>query len=216
MLRKVEGTWVLISESQALKELKIDQHSLREWKQNKRKILAMKKGAKRYQGGSYGREHEMKVCLNKEFNTARAEGQEISSCWFLVHAKAIYRQLHPRRISQNEVTRRFEYELFSFSGTWFAGFKKRFDIRLRCKTKQAQKPPEDFREKIESWLQFNRRNMVIKPNSDCGIPHGLDIPTVGRFKLSEIANMDQTPIAFEFLSGCTYDYKGAKTVWIKE
>ena len=79
MLRKVEGTWVLISESQALKELKIDQHSLREWKQNKRKILAMKKGAKRDQGGSYGREHEMKVCLNKEFNTARAEGQAISS-----------------------------------------------------------------------------------------------------------------------------------------
>ena len=28
--------------------------------------------------------------------------------------------------------------------------------------------------------------------------------------------MDQTPIAFEFLSGRTYDFKGAKTVWIKE
>ena len=58
--------------------------------------------------------------------------------------------------------------------------------------------------------------MVIKLNSDCGIPHGLDIPTVGRFKLSEIANMDQTPIAFEFFSSCTYDYKGVKIVWIKE
>jgi hypothetical protein len=58
--------------------------------------------------------------------------------------------------------------------------------------------------------------MVIKPNSDCGIPHGLDIPTVGQFKLSEIANIDQTPIAFEFLSGRTYNYKGAKIVWIKE
>jgi hypothetical protein len=29
---KVEGTWVPISESQASKKLKIDQHSLREWK----------------------------------------------------------------------------------------------------------------------------------------------------------------------------------------
>lgn len=28
--------------------------------------------------------------------------------------------------------------------------------------------------------------------------------------------MDQTPIAFKFLSGRTYDYKGAKTVWVKE
>jgi hypothetical protein len=54
--------------------------------------------------------------------------------------------------------------------------------------------------------------MVIKPDSDCGILRGLDIPTVGRFKLLKIANIDQTPIAFEFLSSCTYDYKGAKTV----
>jgi hypothetical protein len=59
----------------------------------------------------------MEVRLNKEFNTARAEGQEISSRWFLVHAKAIYRQLHLRRISQDEVTGRFEYKLFSFLRT---------------------------------------------------------------------------------------------------
>ena len=78
MPRKVKGTWVPISESQASKKLKIDQHSLREWKQNKQKILAMKKGAKRYQRGSYRREHEIEVCLNKEFNMARVEGQEIS------------------------------------------------------------------------------------------------------------------------------------------
>jgi hypothetical protein len=28
--------------------------------------------------------------------------------------------------------------------------------------------------------------------------------------------MDQTPTAFEFLSGCIYDFKGNKTIWIKE
>jgi hypothetical protein len=28
--------------------------------------------------------------------------------------------------------------------------------------------------------------------------------------------MDQTPIAFEFLSERTYTEKGAKTIWIKE
>jgi hypothetical protein len=28
--------------------------------------------------------------------------------------------------------------------------------------------------------------------------------------------MDQTPIGFEFLSGRTYDFKGVKTVWVKE
>lgn len=35
------------------------------------------------------------------------------------------------------------------------------------------------------------------------------------FALSEIANMDQTPISFEFLSSKTYESKGAKTVWVK-
>jgi len=134
----------------------------------------------------------------------------------LKNAKAIYRDLYPRRISQDEVTGRFEYNLFSFSNSWFAGFRKRYRIALRCKTKQAQKPPEDFREKIEQWLKFNRRNTIKNANSDCGIPRSLTVPLVGRFKLSEIANMDQTLIAYEFLSGRTYDFKGAKTIWVKE
>lgn len=45
-------------------------------------------------------------------------------------------------------------------------------------------------------------------------PFGLNC--LGRFKLSEIANMDQTPISFEFLNKRTYKKKGAKTVWLKE
>ena len=58
--------------------------------------------------------------------------------------------------------------------------------------------------------------MVIREGFNIGIPRSLSIPLVGRFKLLEIANMDQTPIAFEFLSGRTYDFKGSKTIWVKE
>jgi hypothetical protein len=36
-----------------------------------------------------------------------------------------------------------------------------------------------------------------------------------QFKLSEIANMDQTPISFEFLDRKTYASAGSKTVWVK-
>jgi hypothetical protein len=49
-----------------------------------------------------------------------------------------------------------------------------------------------------------------------GIPRGPDVPTVGRFKLSEIANTDQTPLLFEYNNGKTYAKKGSKTVWVKE
>ncbi len=195
------GSDIPITLSYAAKQLCVDRHCLRDWKDNKAKILGMKKGALRCRGPSIGREPEMESKLNAQFEEARAIGMIISSKWFIKHAKAIYRIQYPRRISQDEVTGKFEYEHFSFSNTWFSGFRGRYRIALRCKTKQAQKPPEDFREKIEQWLKFNRRNIVIKNGSDCGIPRDPSIPLVSRFKLSEIANMDQTPIAFEFLSG---------------
>ena len=38
---------------------------------------------------------------------------------------------------------------------------------------------------------------------------------VGRFKLSQIANMDQTPLPFSFTNGDTYADTGDKTVWIR-
>lgn len=58
--------------------------------------------------------------------------------------------------------------------------------------------------------------MIIKDFFDVGLPRGEDVPVVGRFKLLEIGNMDQTPLPFDFLSGKTYNEKGAKTVWLKE
>ena len=213
---KKEGEWIPLSLKKASERLGIDRHCLREWQKFMPKIQAMKKGARRARGPTVGKEHKMEVLLNKEFIQARAKGQMIGSRWFLMHAKALYRIIHPSRITQDTVTGRFTYARFRFSSCWFNGFKKRFDIRVRRKTKQAQKPPEFFRERIVAWLQFNRRMTIILPGSDCGIPRSIDIPCVGRFKLSEIANMDQTPIAFEFLSGTTYDIKGSETIWVKE
>jgi DDE superfamily endonuclease len=210
------GVMEPISLLYASEKLKVDRKNLRDWKNSKEKILGMKKGAYRARGPSLGREPLLESKLNKKFEEERAIGRIISSTWFIRHAKAIYRLQYPRRFSQDEITGRFEYTHFAFSNSWFKGFKDRWRITLRHKTKQAQRPPEDFRQKIENWLQFNRRNMVILPTSDCGIARIPEVPTVGRFKLSQIANMDQTPIAFEFLSGRTYDFKGASTVWIKE
>jgi hypothetical protein len=48
-----------------------------------------------------------------------------------------------------------------------------------------------------------------------GIPRGPDVPVVGRIKLSEICNMDQSPLPFEFLKGRTYAKKGEKTIQLK-
>src|SRR5947208_16171195 len=75
----------------------------------------------------------MECQLHKEFAQAREEGQLINGRWFLIHARAIYRLLHPRRISQDETTGRFTYTLFSFSSTWFSGFRKRYRIKMRSR-----------------------------------------------------------------------------------
>lgn len=92
------------------------------------------------------------------------------------------------------------------------GFLRRFKISLRCRTKRAQKVLEELHDTIQAWVQFNRRNTVIRPNSDCRKVCTPAVPIVGRFKPSEIGNMDQTPLAFEFLNGRTYDKRGSNTI----
>ena len=59
--------------------------------------------------------------------------------------------------------------------------------------------PEDYKEKIVSWLQYNRR-AIAKFN----------------FELPEIANIDQTPLSFGFFDNKTYDTRGVKIVFAKQ
>lgn len=214
-----KGTSKLVTVYMAAKNLGISYQLMKKWIQDKDKISEQKKGSKRGDGSGerqQGYEHEMEVELMRLFTEARHTGRGIGARWFRANARQIYSKLYPERVIRIADSKRLEYLGFKFSTSWFQGFRKRWDITWRSKTKQAQKTPEAFREKIQAWLQFNRRQTIVLDDSFRGFPKGEDIPLVGRFKLSEIANMDQTPIAFEFLSGKTYDFKGAKTIWIKE
>lgn len=66
-----------------------------------------------------------------------------------------------------------------------------------------------MREKLQSWLQYNCRVTIRREGSLVGRAAGHPQCTdsfatkfVGQFKLSEIANMDQKPLALEFLDKC--------------
>jgi len=62
-------------------------------------------------------------------------------------------------------------------------------------------------------MQFNRQQTVIvKDFSDISLPRGDYVLVVSCFKLLEIANIDQTLLAFDFLSSKTYNKKGALTI----
>jgi hypothetical protein len=47
--------------------------------------------------------------------------------------------------------------------------------------------------------QCRHSNAIKNIDLDYGLLRSIDTPLVGRFKLLEIANMDQTPIGFKFL-----------------
>jgi hypothetical protein len=116
--------------AQAARTLGIDRKQLRDWRRNKTKILHMKKGAKRWRGVTSRRELELEFRLHTAFIVAREKGKIIASRWFLRNAKQIYRDIHPRHISQDEVIGRFEYNLFCFSNGWFQGFRQRYKVAL--------------------------------------------------------------------------------------
>ena len=154
--------------------------------------------------------------LNNEFEKARATGRQITHRWFTRHAKAIYCKLYPHRAVQDPKTSRWQYLGFKFSNSQFQGFCRRFYISICNCIKQAQKSPKELAPVIQKWLQYNCCITVKLSSSDCRKLHNPTVPTVGQFKLSQIANIDQTPLLFENLNSRTYNKKGEKTVWLKE
>lgn len=89
---------------------------------------------------------------------------------------------------------------------------------MRCITKKAQSVPEDYRRLVISWLQFNYRNsqpLSVAPNPNNWLETVL-CKAAGHYDLSNICNLDETPLSFEYLNGRTYNPIGSKTVWVKE
>ena len=82
-------------------------------------------------------------------------------------------------------------------------------MSYRKGTKKSSKPPDDAREKITAWLQFNRRAAALKSGESTEYD-------VGRFKLCNIANMDQTPLEFDFPSKSTYALQGSNDITIRQ
>ena len=96
-----------------------------------------------------------------------------------------------------------------FSDGWFNAFLSRHAITLRFTTNKSQKIPDDYLAGILSWMWFNRRNSQLHPGSFD------ENHVVGRYLLDSIANLDETPLPFEFLDGQTYANKGTKSVQVK-
>jgi hypothetical protein len=136
-IKKKDNTFKRMSVRYAARKLKITRKMLRSWIANKENILAQKKGSFRStRQYTPPKEPVMESQLNAEFEKAQEQGRKISYKWILRHAKAIYGQLHPDRVIHREGHRK-TYLGFRFSNSWYQGFKRRFNISLRCSTNQA-------------------------------------------------------------------------------
>jgi transposase-like protein len=188
---------VLISHKQACRDLGINPIQLRNWKKDVDKIRSLQKGSRK---GKLTHPAQFPVLEDRLYTLIlekRQLGRKIGENWVRRNARVEFERLWPEKVTIVEKKKVFAGMVFS--NGWLAGFLKRKNLSLRQPTKRAQTVPEDYKEKITSWLQFNRRAQA----------------KFG-FELSEIANMDQTPISFEFLDNKTYDTKGVKTVFVKQ
>lgn len=125
--------------------------------------------------------------------------------WFIRAARRLFAELYPDKVRISADGEKI-YGC-KFSDGWFSGFRHRWRIAYRAKTKQAQKAPIEAQPNIIRWMQFNRRCSQLRP--------GERQRDIGRYYLCNIYNMDQTPLPFEFLDGKTYDFKGNKTIWVR-
>lgn len=92
---------------------------------------------------------------------------------------------------------------FKFSPGWFDRFKARNKISYRRSTNVAQSKPADMEDKIRAF-HLEIRRVAASTDSD---------GSLGKFQLSTIANVDQTPLPFTFNSGQGYNKTGEKTFW---
>ena len=197
------------TQQEASEVYQIPRRTISDWVRKKEEIEQVGKNSavkKREEGLGYSQRvlwPELEDRLYREFIERRKAGRIVKQEWFRIQSAFFFRSIYPN----------VNPTIFSFSNRWFRGFLSRHRISLRSITKTAQKLPEDYRILVINWLRFNRRNS--QPRVACFWEVSLQHP-VGRYELSNICNLDETPIPFDFLDGKTYNSICEKTIWAKE
>jgi len=99
------------------------------------------------------------------------------------------------------------------SSGWFNRFLSRNEISIRVVTNKAQQTPIEYCTMIVSFLSFNRQNSQLWDGMEETVLRS--VIAGGCYLLSNILNMDQTLLPWEYLEGKTYEFKGSKIVWVR-
>ncbi|RPA98215.1 hypothetical protein L873DRAFT_1688820, partial [Choiromyces venosus 120613-1] len=143
----------------------------------------------------------LEEALILQFTERRELGGIVQWKWFDQTAKALFLQLYLLSL-----------QVFLFSAGWFNRFLVCNDITLRIITNKAQELPEEYLVMIINFLYFNCRNSQLRDGTTDKL---WCILHIGHYLLSNILNMDQIPLPWEYLEGKTYEHKGKKTFWVR-
>jgi hypothetical protein len=127
----------------------------------------------------------------KRFIARRGDNKLVGFRWILNNASQIFKEQYPQWPTA-----------FTFSYGWLQGFLRRNGVSWRRIIRQATKLLVEYERYIKNFLRRVCRVLV----------HPSGLGPQNRFLPSMVLNLDETPIPFEFLDGCTYDIKGNKTV----
>lgn len=159
-------------------EVELKSSTYNPWIAQELKIRNDPKKSRKPGAGRQASYPEMEKQLFKEFKDLRSKGIKVKEWWFRNRCKEIVKEKYP------------DADL-KMSDDWFVRFKARYDISLRRPTNVAQSQPETLRRNIQQFHRYIRR-MAVKGKQDLANIQGV----IGPWNLSDIANMDQTPLEF--------------------
>lgn len=174
--------------SVAARHFSINEKQVREWRKKKVELAQMPTCQKAARGCP-PMFPELENKLAEGILESRHNGYIITRT--NIRLKALSMSKNPQFTAQKPVD-------FVASLGWCNRFMKRHDLRVRNRTKLAQKLPKELETKVESFQRFV---IQLRKRHD--------------FELSQIGNMDETPVFFDMPSNRTIDVKGSKTVFVK-
>lgn len=188
----------------------IPESCISEWRRIEGGLVGSLTGARQVVASSPGSRRKWPQLDNRLYDAfieKRKEGQIVRQGWFRIMAQKLFQECY----CGSEINSKNPN--FCFSRGWFTGFLSHYRITIRFTTNRAQKIPQDYLTPIIEFFRFNRRVSQLRSEDPISISESES--QIGRYILSRIVNMDQTPAPFEYLSGRTYAQKGSTTVWAK-
>ena len=185
------------SYSDIARRYKIDRACIREWSKNEKKLSEIMK-RHTHVSKSTGKQENIKK-FRLEGGGRKILDENLESVLFEV---VVSRRLKGLRVTRETIKEKAlelsTIETFKASDGWVSNFMKRFGLVYRQKTHQSQHLPEQLVPKLVDFFHFYRA--LLEDH---------------KFDLSNIINMDETPMWLDAVASRTISFSGEKTTSLK-